>query len=115
MDLVNRFLKADIIDREGNYACETEEGIPRGSPVSPVLVNACLHLFDVAFSSLWFVLKKRFHHEDKTQIHYLRYADDILFGIPRVKEKSELVQLKDKLRTHKGVCFGVLMGGVSSP
>jgi hypothetical protein len=52
LDLIDRFLKADILDREGvNYAC-AEVGIPQGSPVSPVLMNVFLHSFDQIFSSL---------------------------------------------------------------
>lgn len=90
IDLIGRFLKTNILDRKGrNYACY-EVGIPQGSPLSPVLMNCFLHSFDLSFSSL----------ATKSQpINYLRYADDLLFGIPVSPEVTDPLQLKETLRT----------------
>lgn len=42
---------------------------------------------------------RAFHSHHKHPIHYLRYADDILFGIPLVTEETDPLKLKDNLRT----------------
>jgi retron-type reverse transcriptase len=42
--LVERFLKAGILD--GQWYQPTEEGVPQGSAVSPLLANLYLHQFD---------------------------------------------------------------------
>lgn len=91
IQLIERFLKTEILDRKGNnYAC-SEVGIPQGSPVSPILMNEFLHLLDQSFSVLVVCSKP---------IYYLRYADDMVFGIPIVTEEGiDPLKQKDTLRT----------------
>lgn len=88
--LIEGFLKSDIFDRKGkNYAC-SEVGIPQGSPISPTLMNVFLHLLDQSFSLLA-VRSQR--------IHYLRYADDMVFGNPIAPEGIDPLKQKDTLGT----------------
>ena len=99
MELVKHFLRTDIYDRDKvNYAC-TQVGIPQGSPVSPVLIHFFLHQLDKGFESL--EISVQGPEEDiewSLRIYYARYADDILFGIPRAKEIPVPFQVKDQQR-----------------
>ena len=69
--LIMNFAKVDILDRDGkNYAGE-HKGIPQGCSVSPVLMNIYLHPFYVNLSAFL---------SPYGNVHYLRYADDLLIG-----------------------------------
>jgi retron-type reverse transcriptase len=71
-DLISDFLKTEILDRKGNDYSNKERGIPQGSSLSPVLMNAYLHRVDKKVS--------RFMETEPT-LRYARYADDMIFGI----------------------------------
>lgn len=77
VELIASFLKTPIYDKEGkNYAFQ-HQGIPQGSPISPVLMNFFMHHFDIELS-------KWMYGEDGTSFFfYERYADDMVFGIPK--------------------------------
>jgi hypothetical protein len=102
--LIQAFLTTEIFDKNGrNYACR-EVGIPQGSPISPVLMNVFLHQLDKQlFESFLGVPGPEGVDEWQVKIFYARYADDILFGIPRVTEAPDMLKLKENLRTVKGV------------
>jgi len=73
MNLIAGFLKTPIRDKDGNdYSCE-KEGIPQGSAVSP---NCFLHSLDIVLE------KQRMKADGSPLFFYLRYADDLIFGIP---------------------------------
>lgn len=70
-DLISDFLKTEMIDRKGNDYSNKDKGIPQGSSLSPVLMNACLHRVDKEVSRFM---------ETETTFRYARYADDMIFG-----------------------------------
>jgi group II intron reverse transcriptase/maturase len=68
--MVNRFLKAGIIDA-GQFT-STEQGAPQGGNLSPLLANIYLHYV----LDLWF--EKKFKPQAKAQMHLIRYCDDLV-------------------------------------
>lgn len=62
LDLIKKFLKSGVMDRE-NF-CETEIGSPQGGVISPLISNIYLNQFDQKMMS--------------KGIRIVRYADDIL-------------------------------------
>ena len=72
INLISAFIKTDILDKtEKNYAGDLK-GIPQGSSLSPVLMSIYMHQFDVELSH--FISRY-------PDIHYVRYADDLLIGV----------------------------------
>lgn len=73
VNLIDLFLQTDIVYRERinyNYSAESK-GIAQGCSLSPVLLNMYLHSFDLAMSR---------YCGTYPQVHYARYADDLLIG-----------------------------------
>src|SRR3989338_4502216 len=68
--LVNRFLKAGIVDA-GQFM-STEQGTPQGGNLSPLLANIYLHYV----LDLWF--EKKFKPQAKAPMHLIRYCDDFV-------------------------------------
>ena len=60
LHLIRSFLKAGIM--EEGLASPSEEGVPQGGPLSPILANVYLDKFDKELESRW--------------LHFVRYADD---------------------------------------
>ncbi|GLJ30220.1 hypothetical protein SUGI_0597850 [Cryptomeria japonica] len=72
--LIHNFPIIDIFDREGRNNTFNSKGIPRGSPMSSILMNIFLHKgFDKEMMQL--------QEQHFTSFHYLRYVDDIFIGI----------------------------------
>lgn len=68
--LVNKFLKAGIIDA-GQFI-STDQGTPQGGNLSPLLANIYLHYV----LDLWF--EKKFKPRAKAPMHLIRYCDDFV-------------------------------------
>ena len=85
VNLISAFIKTDILDKEGKNYAGSLKGIPQGSSLSPVLMNIYMHQFDVKFYC--FLL-------EYPDIHYVRYADDLLiaFGAAASVDKNILVE-----------------------
>lgn len=68
--LIHRWLRAGVMD--GGVVVSTEQGVPQGGPISPLLANVYLHYA----LDLWFekVVKPRC----KGNVELVRYADDFI-------------------------------------
>lgn len=79
--LIGKWLQAGVLD--GGVVTRTEEGVPQGGPISPILANLYLHYV----LDLWFE-----HHVKRSSRGYVqlvRYADDLvaLFAQPTEAER----------------------------
>jgi RNA-directed DNA polymerase len=88
--LIYKFLQSGVM--EDHIYSKTEQGIPQGGIVSPVLANIYLHYV----LDLWFekVVKK----ELKGDIQLIRYADDFVIGLQHKDQAEKLYKmLKERL------------------
>lgn len=88
--LIKRMLKAGIMEDGLTHA--SEEGVPQGAILSPVLSNVYLHYA----LDLWF--EKRVKKHARGEAHLFRFADDFLC-VFQFKEEAEMFErnLKDRL------------------
>ena len=70
--LIVRMLKSGIM--EGGLVRASDEGVPQGGNLSPLLSNVYLHYT----LDLWF--ERRFKRQCRGEAYYFRYADDFLAG-----------------------------------
>jgi RNA-directed DNA polymerase len=91
LQLIRRFLKMGVME-EGEYL-ESEEGVPQGGVLSPLLANVYLHYV----LDLWFekVVKKRM----KGYAGLVRYADDFI-GCFQVEREAR--RFTDMLKQRLG-------------
>ena len=68
--LIERMLKGGVM--EDGLVGASEEGVPQGGPLSPLLSNVYLHYA----LDLWF--ERRFRKQCRGEVYYIRYADDYL-------------------------------------
>src|SRR5260370_527227 len=68
--LVARMLKSGVM--ENGLVRDSDEGVPQGGNVSPILSNVYLHYT----LDLWF--ERRFRRQCRGQAYYFRFADDFL-------------------------------------
>ena len=68
---VKRFLKAGIMEEGRRY--DTEEGVPQGGLISPILSNVYLHYV----IDMWFAEAVKAACKGKAEM--VRYADDVVF------------------------------------
>jgi hypothetical protein len=88
--LVDKWLRAGVL-REGLFA-KTEEGVPQGGPVSPILANIYLHYV----LDLWF--EKVFKHHCDGQSYLVRYADDFVVCFQKQEDaRAFMVAVKERL------------------
>jgi group II intron reverse transcriptase/maturase len=71
--LIDKWLSAGVL-KDGLFA-ETEEGVPQGGPISPILANIYLHYA----LDLWF--ERVFKRKCRGEAHLVRYADDFVVGL----------------------------------
>lgn len=87
---VERWLKADAIDKEGN-AISRNAGTPQGGVISPILANVLLH----------YVLD-RWLQKNFTKNLFARYADDMVIHCSSESEaKFLLLQIRNRLMQCK--------------
>jgi RNA-directed DNA polymerase len=88
--LIKRMLKAGVM--EEGLTTVSEEGVPQGGPLSPLMSNVYLHYA----LDIWF--ERRFRQECKGEGYYIRFADDFLacFQVRKEAEKF-LEELKARL------------------
>ncbi len=80
--LINRFLKAGVMEEGRKYA--TEEGTPQGGILSPVLANMYLHYV----LDLW--VEKKLKKSKRGYIQLIRYADDFVIGVQYKEEADQI-------------------------
>jgi len=95
MHLIGRYLRAGIVDSDGQYF-ESRIGVPQGSPLSPLLSNIVLDELDKE-------LERRGHQ-------FARYADDFIILVQSLRAGKRVLdsvtkfvnqQLKLKVNEHK--------------
>jgi group II intron reverse transcriptase/maturase len=95
LNLINKWLKAGILDTDGSVV-NPESGTPQGGVVSPVLANVYLH-FGL---DLWF--QKCVKKHCKGEAFILRYADDFICGFRYRDEAGRFYQeLPERLNKFK--------------
>ena len=88
--LVDKWLRAGVL-KEGLFA-KTEEGVPQGGPVSPILANIYLHYV----LDLWF--EKVFKHHCDGESYLVRYADDFVVCFQKQEDaRVFMVAVKERL------------------
>lgn len=88
--LVGKFLNAGVMDNGVHVA--TEDGVPQGGPLSPLLANIYLHYV----LDLWF--DRRVRNACQDECFLVRYADDFVAGFAhRGDAESFLVELRQRL------------------
>ena len=88
--LIKRMLRAGVM--EDGLARATEEGVPQGGPLSPMLSNVYLHYA----LDLWF--ERKFRKKCRGEVHYIRYADDYLACFQNRGEAERfLKEMKERL------------------
>lgn len=73
--LVDKWLRAGVLE-EGLFS-RSEDGVPQGGPISPILANIYLHYV----LDLWF--NKVFRLQCRGEAHLVRYADDFVVCFQR--------------------------------
>ena len=87
--LIQQWLTAGVL-AEGGWT-PSEEGVPQGGLISPVLANIYLHYAFDLWAHAW---RKRNAHGD---VIVVRYADDIVLGF---EHRAEAVQFQEELRAR---------------
>lgn len=98
LDLIWKFLKAGVM--EGQLFAQSENGVPQGGVISPLLANVYLNEFDKWAENRWHNLtpcqrqtRRRAGLGNYTMV---RYADD--FVIVSNSTKAEIEQTKEEVR-----------------
>jgi RNA-directed DNA polymerase len=88
--LIKRMLRGGVM--EDGLARATEEGVPQGGPLSPMLSNVYLHYA----LDLWF--ERKFRKKCRGEVYYIRYADDYLACFQsRGEAEAFLKEMKERL------------------
>lgn len=98
LDLIWKFLKAGVM--EGKLFAETENGVPQGGVISPLLANVYLNEFDKWAEARWHSLtpyeRSKRRKAGLGNYTMVRYADD--FVIVSNGTKAEIEQTKEEVR-----------------
>lgn len=90
LGLVEKMLKGGVM--EDGLTKASEEGVPQGGPLSPLLSNVYLHYA----LDLWF--ERRFRGTCKGEAYYFRFADDYLACFENRKDAERfLEEMKKRL------------------
>src|SRR5215813_15323867 len=102
IDLIWKFLKAGVM--EGQLFAKTEQGVPQGAIISPLLANIYLHELDIWAEKKWDLrpyAKQNNRISGRGNYRMVRYADDfVVIGNGTIAEvKAIKEELKDFLST----------------
>ncbi|MGB7465948.1 MAG: group II intron reverse transcriptase/maturase [Candidatus Acidiferrum sp.] len=88
--LIQKWLKAGVMEQD--RWCETEEGTPQGSVISPILANLYLHYV----LDLWVDQWRR--KKATGDVIIVRYADDAVLGFQHRKEAERFLgELRERM------------------
>jgi group II intron reverse transcriptase/maturase len=94
--LIQKWLKAGILEPMAGEAEEPENGTPQGGIISPILANIYLHFV----LDLW--IERKMSKESKGEVIFMRYADDIIVGFSTYSDaRSYLYHLPKRLEKFK--------------
>lgn len=85
LGLIDRWLKAGILERDGSIL-HPHSGTPQGGVISPLLANLYLHFV----LDLWF--EKRVQPNVPGQAHLVRFADDFVCAFQHKEEAERFYQ-----------------------
>src|SRR5690606_24557252 len=85
MRLIDKWLKAGVMHH--GVRMQTDEGVPQGGPVSPILANVYLHYA----LDLWF--KRVFKPTCRGEVHLVRFADDFVVGFQYAADAQRFAQI----------------------
>lgn len=92
LGLIARFLKVDILNKEGQ-STPTVVGTPQGSVMSPILSNIFLHYA----LDQWFI-----ENYSSNEAVIVRYADDAVFMFSKEQQANDfLAALRERLAEYK--------------
>jgi RNA-directed DNA polymerase len=90
-ELVRQWLKAGVIE-QGRFT-PTDEGVPQGGVISPLLMNVALHGMEVAAGVRYHVTGTRTGKTMRDCPTVIRYADDLL-ALCHSREQAEQVKTR---------------------
>lgn len=91
LHLIARFLKSGILEA-GKYK-KTEQGVPQGGVLSPMLSNIYLHYV----LDLW--IERKVRKETTGYVGFVRYADDFLICVEHQADSERILrELRDRLK-----------------
>jgi RNA-directed DNA polymerase len=100
LSLIERFLKAGIL--EGQWYHPTDEGVPQGSVVSPLMANWYLHQFDLwwwrNYGQLTTRQKTKRRQSGLANSRLVRFADDWVLLTNGTRTQAE--ELRDEARQY---------------
>jgi len=88
LNLIERYLKQDVLEATPSYAADERTGTPQGAVISPLLANIYLHPIDVVMAEEGYEM--------------VRYADDCVV-LCRTQDEAEraLMRLGELMRTRE--------------
>ncbi len=90
LKLIRAWLRAGVLD--DGVTTDTGAGTPQGSPISPLLANAALHVLDVAWRE----------HGQRLGV-LIRYADDIVALCPTAERAGQARALMEAVLAPLGL------------
>ncbi|OWY64257.1 group II intron reverse transcriptase/maturase [cyanobacterium TDX16] len=104
-DLIRKWLKSGYLDNSVFHI--TENGVPQGSIISPLLANIALHGLEIALGTKW----RKVYKKDKVvsrrkgNTTLIRYADDLVVLCRTKNEAEEATDTLKRFLNHRGLQF----------
>lgn len=92
--LFDQCIHNTVINEDGKPQYTLEKGIAQGVPLSPLLMNIYLNVFD----HFMIRLKQRLQQRGQPSFQYIRYADNFLLGAQADMPKTVMKQIRSFIR-----------------